>query len=58
MKLGGILDIEKKIHINHTNNKFSYLVNVADRSNNRIIEENIVTIPNAKYIGAIDKLRH
>ena len=49
VKLDGILEINKKIHINHTNNKLYYIVNVVDKNNNPINEENIVTIPNGKY---------
>ena len=40
----------KKIHINRTNNKFYYSVNVIDRNNNPINEKNTVNIPNGKYM--------
>ena len=49
IKLDGNLEINKKININYTNNKFYYLVNGVDRNNNPIKEENIINIPNGKY---------
>jgi hypothetical protein len=48
-RLDGNLEINKKININYTNNKFYYLVNGLDKNNNPINEENTVDIPNGNY---------
>jgi hypothetical protein len=38
IKLDGDLEINKKININYTNNKFYYLVNEVDKNNNPVNE--------------------
>ena len=42
IKLDGNLEINKKISINYTNNKFYYLVNGVDKNNNPINEEKTI----------------
>jgi hypothetical protein len=49
IKLDGILEINNKIDINYTNNKFSYSVNGLDKNNNPVNEEKIINVPNGKY---------
>ena len=49
IKLDGNLELNNKININYTNNKFYYLVNRVDQNNNPINEENVIDIPNGKY---------
>lgn len=44
-KLNGDLEINKKISINYTNNKFYYLVNEADQKNNPANGEKVIDIP-------------
>jgi hypothetical protein len=48
-KLDGTLEINNKININYTNNKFYYLINGVDQNNNQIKEERVIDIPNSKY---------
>jgi hypothetical protein len=49
IKLDGDLEINKKININWTNNKFNYIVSGPDQNNNSVKEENVIDIPNGKY---------
>jgi hypothetical protein len=49
LKLDGSLEINKKISINYTNNKFYYLFNRVDKNNNSANEEKAIDIPNGKY---------
>jgi hypothetical protein len=49
VKLDEILEINKKININYTNNKFYYLINGVDQNNNPANEEKVIDIPNGKY---------
>jgi hypothetical protein len=49
IKLDGNLEINKKMSINYTNNKFCYLINEVDQNNNSVNEEKIINIPNGKY---------
>jgi hypothetical protein len=49
VKLDGSLEINKKINISWTNNKFYYIVIRADPNNKQIKEEKIIDIPNGKY---------
>lgn len=51
IKLDGTLEINKKISINHTNNKFDYLVNRVDKNNNSVNEEKVIDIPHGKYVS-------
>ena len=49
IKLDGTLEINKKININYTNNKFYYLDNGADQNNNPVNKTNVIDIPNGEY---------
>jgi hypothetical protein len=49
IKLDGTLEINRKLSINYTNNKFYYLINEVDQNNNTTNEEKAIDIPNGKY---------
>jgi hypothetical protein len=49
LKLDGKLEIDNKIDINQTNNKFYYIVNGIDKNNNQVYEEKNIEIPEGKY---------
>ena len=49
IKLDGILEINKEININYTNNKFYYSVNGVNENNNPLNEANVIDIPADKY---------
>ena len=49
IKLDGILEINKQININYTNNKFYYLINGVNQNNNPVKEDKVIDIPNSKY---------
>ena len=51
IKLDGNLELNNKININYTNNKFYYLVNRVDQNNNPINEEKVIDIPNDNHIS-------
>jgi hypothetical protein len=51
IKLDGSLEINKKINVNYSNNKFYYIVNGVDQNNNSANEEKIIDIPNGKHIS-------
>ena len=49
VKLDGNLEINNKININYTNNKFYYLINGVDQNNNPVNEASVIDIPDGKY---------
>uniref|UniRef100_A0A1I7WXI7 Uncharacterized protein n=1 Tax=Heterorhabditis bacteriophora TaxID=37862 RepID=A0A1I7WXI7_HETBA len=49
LKLDSKLEIDSKININETNNKFYYIVNGADKNNNEVNEESSIDIPIEKH---------
>jgi hypothetical protein len=49
VRLDGSLEINQKININCTNNKFYYIISGTDPNNNPIKEEKVMNIPNGKY---------
>src|ERR1700733_8985024 len=51
IKLDGDLEINKKININYTNNKFYYSVNGVDQNNNLVNGEKVIDIPNGKHVS-------
>jgi hypothetical protein len=49
VKLDGNLEINNKINMNYTNNKFYYLINGIDQNNNPVNEEKVINIMNGNY---------
>jgi hypothetical protein len=49
IKLDGNLEVNNKININYTNNKFYYSVDGPNKNNNSVKEEKVIDIPNGKY---------
>jgi hypothetical protein len=49
VKLDGTIEINNKININYTNNKFYYFVNRVNQNNNSVNKANVIDIPGGKY---------